>query len=307
LISVLDELGLAPRNRNAHKGDFGRVLIVAGSRGLTGAAVLAAGACLRSGAGLVTVAAPASVMGQIAASHPAAMTWPLAETSTGRVSLTARSSLMARLATFDAVAVGPGLGRSAGVTALVVSMFNECPVPLVLDADALNSLAEGAAHHRLRFFQGDRLSVSERSIRVLSPHFGEYRRLRAAMDVSSSGMGVGTCETEPDESVMSLATKLGSWIILKGPETRITDGTSMWRNPTGNPGLATGGSGDCLTGVLVACLGNCSDPSLALRRACYVHGLAGDLAAMQNGQHSMNAEDLVDYLPAAWKSLENSR
>lgn len=313
-MTFANELRLPRRNPDAHKGDFGRVLIIAGSRGMAGAAVLTTGACLRSGPGLVTVAAPASVVGQIATAHPAAMTLALPETASGRVSLVARSVLKPRLKSFDAVAVGPGLGQSAGVTSLVVWLLNHCPCPLVLDADALNALAHAIRQKRWSATAagGATGGVPETSavgsangfVRVLTPHLGEYRRLQSACDASTGR--TTDDKIESDSAVIELAKKLGCWLVLKGPQTRMTDGNVMWRNQTGNPGLATGGSGDCLTGVMVACLASRSSTSLALRRACFVHGLAGDLAAADLGQHAMNAEDLGIYVSNAWKTLETS-
>jgi ADP-dependent NAD(P)H-hydrate dehydratase len=318
-MTFANELRLPRRKPDAHKGDFGRVLIIAGSRGMAGAAVLTTGACLRSGAGLVTVAAPTSVVGQIAAAHPAAMTLSLPETPSGRVSVVARSVLKPRLKSFDAVAVGPGLGQSAGVTSLVVWLLNHCPCPLVLDADALNALAQAIRQKRWSATgagvaaggapeagvpETSAVGSSDGFVRVLTPHLGEYRRLQSACDSSTGGTTADWIES--DSAVMELAMELGCWLVLKGPQTRMTDGSIMWRNQTGNPGLATGGSGDCLTGVMVACLASRSSTSIALRRACFVHGLAGDLAAADLGQHAMNAEDLGIYLSNAWKTLETS-
>lgn len=303
-----NEFRLATRKPDAHKGDFGRVLIVAGSRGMSGAAVLAAGACLRSGAGLVTVASPLGIAGQIAAAHPAAMTWALPETSGGRLALATIKFLQRRLPMFDAVAVGPGLGRSAGVTSVVTWLYNHCPCPLVLDADALNALADAIPVGRLRIPCSSDSARQPPATRVLTPHFGEYQRLqRGLLSGAIEQADCQTefkCEQEPNERVRQVAGQMSAWLILKGPQTRITDGHDVWTNSTGNPGMATGGSGDCLTGIIVACLAKEVQIDLALRRACYVHGLAGDFAARELGQHSMNAEDLLRYLPKAWKMLE---
>ncbi len=298
-----DDLRLPRRAPDAHKGHFGRVLIIAGSRGMSGAAVLTTGACLRSGAGLVTVATPTSVLAQIAMAHPAAMTLPLPETSRGQVSWAARSILEPRLAAFDAVAVGPGLGRSAGAASLVVWLFQHCPCPLVLDADALNAVAQAIGHRRIEL-SPVAPNGPAKFVRVLTPHQREYGRLQSSIAGILGDPADVAAAIPSDERVMAIAKLLGSWIVLKGPNTRMTDGTELWRNPTGNPGLATGGSGDCLTGVMVACLANQSEIPIAVRRAVYVHGLAGDLAAAELGQQAMNAEDLGPYLAKAWKTLE---
>ncbi len=327
------ELRLGPRPSDAHKGDFGRVLLIAGSRGMGGAAVLAAGACLRSGVGLLTVAVPQSVAAQVAQAHPAAMTWPLPETASGRVSWSGFLALRERIGRFDAIAVGPGLGQSLSVTALVVWLWRECPCPVVLDADALNSLAVALAAGRVSPLGSRNPDVTGtgtdtrpdtgtgvEKVRVLTPHMGEFARLQrawarrtvgptdrsAVVHSVSEQSGARDDATSLDRSAMSLAAGLGCWLILKGPATRITDGRRLYRNGTGNPGMASGGSGDCLTGILAASLADGTSPDLAARRGCYVHGLAGDLAAAALGQHAMNSADLLTYLPAAWQTLEHS-
>lgn len=328
------ELRLTPRPSDAHKGDFGRVLLIAGSRGMGGAAVLAAGACLRSGVGLLTVAVPQSVAAQVAQAHPAAMTWPLPETASGRVSWSGFLALRERIGRFDAIAVGPGLGQSLSVTALVVWLWRECPCPVVLDADALNSLAVALAAGRVSPLgsrnpdftgvgfgtgPGPGPGTGEEKVRVLTPHMGEFARLQRAWANRTVGptdrpavvhsvleqSGASDDSASLDRSAMSLAAGLGCWVVLKGPATRITDGRRMYRNGTGNPGMASAGSGDCLTGILAATLADGTPPDLAARRGCYVHGLAGDLAAAVLGQHAMNSADLLTYLPAAWQTLEH--
>jgi len=327
------ELRLGPRPSDTHKGDFGRVLLIAGSRGMGGAAVLAAGACLRSGVGLLTVAVPQSVAAQMAQAHPAAMTWPLPETVSGRISWSGFLALRERIGRFDAIAVGPGLGQSLSVTALVVWLWRECRCPLVLDADALNSLAVALAAGRLSPLGSRGPNVSGPvsgpvadvdKVRVLTPHMGEFARLQRAWASLTASLTASPMADLPvaqspseqssesddsvglDRSAMSLAAGLGCWVVLKGPATRITDGRRMYRNGTGNPGMASGGSGDCLTGILAATLADGTSPDLAARRGCYVHGLAGDLAAAALGQHAMNSADLLTYLPAAWQTLEHS-
>lgn len=324
------DLRLEPRQRDAHKGDFGRVLLIAGSRGMGGAAVLAAGACLRSGVGLLTVAVPQSIANQVAQAHPGAMVWSLAETRSGRLNGTAVRELQARHSRFDVVALGPGLGQSLSVTALVVALWQNARCPLVLDADALNALANALAAGRLaatgcRGLPKATPVIEPGGVRVLTPHLGEFRRLQQAWKAAMLGPGdssVATShesagasadefagsdsETRLDQAAQALAAALECWLLLKGPASRITDGHSFYRNGTGNPGMASGGSGDCLTGILAASLAGSVPPSLAVRRACYVHGLAGDLAAAALGQQAMNAADIVTYLPQAWQTLELS-
>lgn len=324
------DLRLEPRPRDAHKGDFGRVLLIAGSRGMGGAAVLAAAACLRSGVGLLTVATPQSVASQVAYSHPAAMVWSLPETSNGRLNWTAVQALQTRMRRFDVIALGPGLGQSLSLTALIVNLWNNARCPVVYDADALNGLASAIATGRLaatgcRGLPSAPPVIEAGCVRVLTPHLGEFRRLQAAWSAATLGpddssvaastktASAGTdelagsdLEMQLDQASQALAAALGCWLVLKGPASRITDGHSFYRNGTGNPGMASGGSGDCLTGILAASLAGSTPPSLAVRRACYVHGLAGDLAAAALGQHAMNAADIVTTLPQAWQTLELS-
>lgn len=324
------DLRLEPRRRDAHKGDFGRVLLIAGSRGMGGAAVLAAAACLRSGVGLLTVATPQSVAAQVANSHPAAMVWSLPETVSGRLNWTAVRELQARMGRFDVIAVGPGLGQSLSLTALVVGLWHNARCPVVFDADALNGLASAIAAGRLaapgqRGLPSAPPMIEAGRVRVLTPHLGEFRRLQQAWTAATRGPSESSAatgdetanasadeppgsnlETRLDQAASGLAASLGCWLVLKGPASRITDGRSFYRNGTGNPGMASGGSGDCLTGILAAGLTGSAPPSLAVRRACYVHGLAGDLAAAALGQHAMNATDILTHLATAWQTLELS-
>jgi hydroxyethylthiazole kinase-like uncharacterized protein yjeF len=188
----------------------------------------------------------------------------------------------------------------------VAWLWNHCPCPLVVDADGLNVLARAIRQNRVLPSQAAAGESEARRVRVVTPHVGEYHRMQSAWAmVSGQGADSSAEVTVSDDSLLRLAEALGGWVVLKGSPTSMTDGQRIWRNRTGNPGMATGGSGDCLTGVMVACLASRCRTDVALRRACYVHGLAGDLAAAELGQHAMNAEDLAEYLPSAWKTLES--
>jgi NAD(P)H-hydrate epimerase len=283
-LETIDKLPtLPPRRADGHKGDYGRVLILAGSRGMAGAAGLVGAATLRSGAGLVRVASPASTQPIVATFEPSYMTFPLAEDRLGIVDFDAAWADLERLvADADAVAIGPGLGQSEGIRALVRWVVESGQVPTVLDADALNALVG----------QTEVLAQVTRPV-VLTPHPGEFSRLtgRRVAEVQADRV---TAAAE----LVSIAESLV--VVLKGQGTVVTDGNRVYVNTTGNPGMATGGSGDVLTGVIAALLGQKLDAFDAAVLGTYVHGLAGDIARDQNGEVGMIAGDLVDSLPDAF-------
>ncbi|HSK08279.1 MAG TPA: NAD(P)H-hydrate dehydratase [Vicinamibacterales bacterium] len=272
------------REAAAHKGSFGHVIVAAGSRGKTGAAHLAAAGALRSGAGLVTVATPATCQPVVASLGAEYMTLPLAETAEG--GLRAQALRQVLEAPGDVIAAGPGLGTSGEVRSFVLGLLDQAPVPLVLDADALNVLADDPG----------RLTAREGQVVVVTPHPGEMGRL----------LGLSTDEVQANrlESARNLATTRGLYVVLKGHRTVIaTPSGSVFINPTGNPGMATGGTGDVLTGMLAAWLAQLRDASAACRLAAYLHGAAGDLAADDEGQVAMTAQDLVVHLGDALLEL----
>ncbi|HZE88034.1 MAG TPA: NAD(P)H-hydrate dehydratase, partial [Verrucomicrobiae bacterium] len=276
------------RARAAHKGDFGHVLVVAGSRGKSGAAVLLARACLRSGAGLVTVASPASAQPTIAAAVPEAMTAPLPETPSGALAGAALPPLLKLLEDRDVLAAGPGLGMEDETADTVRALVAACRRPMVLDADALNALA----------VRGTRPALEAPA--VATPHPGEAARLL--------GVTSATVSAERLSAARQLARDLGAAVVLKGWRTLTASPEGMVRvNSSGNPGMATGGSGDALTGVVAAWLAQGLKPATAAALSVFVHGLAGDLAAAQLGELSTIAGDIVDHLPAAYRLLEAQR
>lgn len=270
---------LPPRPADAHKGTFGTTLVVGGSVGMAGAPALAAMAALRSGAGLVRAAVPAPIAPTVAAFDPCYTVIPLSSDAAGRLSQSSYEALQTAGPAATALAVGPGLGRSWELEWLVGRLFSEQTKPMVVDADALNALA--AEPQNLR---------PARAPRVLTPHPGEFARL------------IGR-KLEGDERIAAaenLAAQLGAVVVLKGRHTLVTDGHRSWRNTTGNSGMATGGSGDVLTGMIAALLGQAMMPFDAARLAVHVHGLAGDLAAETLGAIGMTAADIVAFLPRAW-------
>ena len=282
---------LAPRAADSHKGDYGRVLIVGGSRGMAGAPAITGMAALRAGVGLATIATAVSVQATVAAFHPCYTTVPLVEDDDGIIDFANIVDLAAARERFDVWAVGPGLGQSDGVTELVAQLYRDIPRPMVVDADGLNALTAA-----LRRNPG----VLDRPVapRILTPHPGEFARLAGTTATGSAA--------ERAEFAATLCRRDSSGetiVILKGHETVICDGQRYAVNRTGNPGMATGGTGDCLTGVVAALLAQGMNAWDAARLAAHVHGLAGDLGAATLGQISLIATDLVEFLPQAFVAI----
>ncbi|MBI4270511.1 MAG: NAD(P)H-hydrate dehydratase [Candidatus Rokubacteria bacterium] len=274
-----------PRPRAAHKGTFGHLLIVAGSLGKTGAAALAAAAAVRSGAGLVTVATAASQQPVVAGLVLEAMTEPLPETATHSISATARDVVLELAARRDAVALGPGLGLDAETQTAARALVGELRPPTAVDADALTALAGHL--ELLRDAPGPR---------CLTPHPGELARM----------LGAGTGEVQRDRvaAVRDFATRHRVHLVLKGARSVIgAPNGRVLVNPTGNPGMASGGTGDVLTGMLGALLARGLPPDAALQAAVYLHGSAGDVAAERVGEEALCAGDVIAALPAAFRRL----
>lgn len=279
------------RSDDSHKGNYGHVLIIAGSRGMAGAAALSGLATMRSGAGLVRVATPHEVQPTVACIDPSYMTWPLPQTSRGTVDGSAAwYELLPLTQEATIIAAGPGLGRDPGVCDLMSEILRHTTKPLVLDADALNAFAPLKTH-------GSCLKTHPAPI-IATPHPGEAARL----------LGITTAEVQSDR--LGCATKIqsflpsGSVVVLKGHGTIVTDGTRAYLNLTGNPGMATGGSGDVLTGVIAAFLAQGYSPFETAVIGTYVHGLAGDIARDANGVTALIASDLVDALGDVFHHLD---
>lgn len=272
------------RPGDAHKGTFGRVLIVAGSRGMTGAAALAGQGALRGGAGLVYVAVPESCVPIVAGIEPSYLTIPLPESSTGRLGRGAADCVNNAAPGMTAVAVGPGLGSSRGVEQAVLSLYRELPQSLVVDADGLNVLARRRGS-----------LAGPAGPRILTPHPGEFARL--------TGRETSEVQQHRADLAREFAGAFGVVLVLKGAGTIITDGERLHVNPSGNSGLATGGTGDVLTGLLTALLAQGMSPLEAAQLAVWMHGRAGDLAAAELSQPGLIASDLPRYLGRVWREL----
>ena len=275
---------LAARAADSNKGTFGRVLVVAGSRGMSGAAVLCASAALRGGAGLVYLAVPEEIQPLVAAANPCYLTACLPQDEHGRLTDRVAGDLLALAQGKNAVALGPGLGRSPGITAVVSAVLDQVGLPLVLDADGLSALHTG--HLRGR-----------NAPTILTPHPGEFARL--------IGSDVATVQAQRQELAVRFAAEYGVILVLKGHGSIVTDGRRVYHNHTGNPGLATGGTGDVLTGLIVALLAQGLDSFAAAQLGVYLHGLAGDLARDDIGEVGLIASDLLLYLPRAVRLRES--
>ena len=275
---------IVPRPPDSHKGSFGHVLVVAGSRGKTGAAHLAAIGALRSGAGLVTVATPAGCQPIVAALGAEYMTRPVDESPAGTVAARAVDGVLAE--PHDVLAVGPGLGGGRDVRAFVRNLVDRAAVPVVLDADALNAFADDPGS----------LVGREGHDLVVTPHPGEMARL----------LGVRTEQVQTDRlaAATELAVRQRLYVVLKGHRTIVaTPDGKVFVNTTGNPGMATGGTGDVLTGMVAAWLAQLLDAEAACKLAVFVHGAAGDLAAQAIGEIAMTAGDVAAHIGDAIRAL----
>jgi NAD(P)H-hydrate epimerase len=275
-----------PRPAAAHKGHFGHVLVVAGSVGKTGAAVLAATGALRAGAGLVTVATPSSCLASVAGGRAEIMTEPLPETSKGGASKEGLDRLLGLVGERDSVVLGPGLGQDPSTRALVRELVRRCPVPLVVDADGLNALAPELES------EAEDTALERKAPTVLTPHPGE--------------MAVPEIQGRRVPETLDLARRSGAVVVLKGQRTVVGDPEGRAAvSPTGNPGMASGGAGDVLAGVVGALIAR-HDAWRAATAGAYVHGRAGDLAAEASGEEGLAAGDLAEALPRAIESVRSA-
>jgi NAD(P)H-hydrate epimerase len=275
---------LPERKPETHKGNYGRVLVIAGSPGMTGAAYLAGKAALRSGSGLVTVACPKSLNTILEIKLTCVMTLPVAETLEHTLSMDALNVLLERTNTCDAVALGPGISQVPETRKLVSALVEKIEKPLVIDADGLNNLAGSTD-----------LLNKRKAATVVTPHPGEMARL-----AEIEGLQV---QKNREGTAASFAKEHGITVALKGHGTVVTDGKKIYVNETGNPGMASGGTGDVLTGMVASFLGRGMNGFEAAQLAVYLHGLAGDIAASELGQESLTATDILNTLPFAFLKL----
>ena len=273
------------REKAAHKGDFGRVFILAGSRGLAGAGLLAAIGALRSGAGLVSLGTPEECAGMILGNVPEVMVKPLAETKEGSLSPKSYDEIQKYLKNQDVFALGPGLSQEENTQQLIRQLVEESKIPMVIDADGLNAFAD----------YNDQLKDLKVPV-IVTPHPGEFKRL-FKIEVSDK-------EKDRVSSAQKIAKEFGITVVLKGAGTVVAakDGR-VYVNPTGNPGMAKGGSGDILCGIIASFIANKLDPFDAARFGAFVHGHAADMAVKHFDEVSMTPGDILNYLPKAFLQI----
>lgn len=278
---------IPPRKPDTHKGDYGRILVLAGSCGMTGAACLCSKAALRAGAGLVTLGIPESLQGIVASKLTCVMTHPLPETHLKTLSELGRQDILDFSKRFDVVAIGPGLSQYLETRRLVLWLLQSLDCPIVLDADGIHALADNI----------DVLHQIKKQI-ILTPHPGEMAHL---MGVSS------TQEIQSKRLEVSrtfIRGRKNVTLVLKGHQTLVVNEEQFYVNKTGNPGMATAGAGDVLSGMIAAFAGQNYSPFEAAQLGVYLHGTAGDLAVQETGEISLIATDILDKLPKALMSYQ---
>jgi len=292
LLEKSDAMKLMPaRPRYSHKGTYGHVLLVAGSRGKTGAAFMTARACLRAGAGLVTIGVPQSLMNIFQPRVTEEMTLPLADKKDGTLSCKSVDLILEFLnKKADVLAIGPGISVDDEISKLMVSLIGSSKAPIIIDADAINAIAGNAGV----------LKKAKVPI-ILTPHPGEMARL-----INSQQSAVSSQQIEKDRIniAISFAKKTKTYLILKGVPTIVaTPQSEAFINPTGNPGMATAGTGDVLTGIVSAFLAQGLSPLNASILGVYIHGLIGDIVSQKKGEHSLIASDIINAIPTVFKAI----
>jgi len=276
---------ISPREADTHKGDYGHTLVLAGSVGMTGAAYLCAQAALLSGSGLVTLGIPESLNAILEVKLTEVMTRPLPETGELSLSLRALDEILELSKKASAVAIGPGLSLNVDTASLVKKLIELLDKPIVLDADGLNDLA------------GDvEVLKRKKADIVITPHPGEFARL-----LESSPAEI---QKNREEQAKNFSSEYGLVVVLKGHRTVVAGPhNQLYVNDTGNPGMASGGAGDVLTGMIAGFLGQGDFPFEASKKGVYLHGLAGDLAKTEKGEVCLIATDILKKLPEAIKSV----
>ena len=286
-----------PRINDTHKGSYGRVLVLAGSPGMTGAAYLCSKAALRSGAGIVTLGIPESLNPVMEMKLTCVMTHPLPETKASTLSNKGRKEILKLCESHDVVALGPGLSQQPETKDLILWLIKTIALTMVIDADGINALADN-----VKILHNVKKNV------ILTPHPGEMSRLTghgSAKDVQKERLNTAA------QFVQSIQKKLKGEkeivLVLKGDKTIVADYGKAYVNRTGNPGMATAGAGDVLTGIIVSLIGQGFDVFDASQLGVYIHGMAGDIAAKKKGEVSMIASDIIDCLPDAFIKHKKER
>ena len=275
---------LPVRPENSHKGDFGRIVLIGGSETMPGAIALAAMASLKSGAGLATVVTPIEARSVVASFSPCLMT-VACKSWGGFFSDSAVKTVLKECERADVVVIGPGMGRAPVCRPTVGAIYRELKVPVVVDADAINNLVDANADLSRHAWP-----------RVITPHEGEFARLSGNRTERRSDM---------EQLAVDIARRNEIVMVLKGPQTLVTDGERNYSNESGNAGMATAGSGDVLAGMIAAFIGQKVAPFDAAKSSCYVHGVAGDIYAQEYASASLIATDLIAMLDVALKKVSS--
>ncbi len=274
---------LPKRMKNSHKGDYGKLCVLAGSKGLSGAACFATLAAIKTGAGLVTLACPDVVYDIVAGKCLEAMSRPLKSDNRGCIAASAVKDVLRIAEESDVVLVGCGLGKGKGVTKVISSLVEEANVPMIIDADGINAINKNS------------LNIKDRKV-VMTPHDGELSRFH--------GEEICLIGEERHEAALRLSKTYGVVLVMKGHESVVAspDGR-VYINKTGNPGMAKGGSGDILAGMIAAIMAQCEDHFISTTAGVYLHGMAGDMASVEFGEVGMTPFNILEHLPKAIKNV----
>lgn len=289
MYEVKDVPKILQRSPDTHKGDYGRIFILAGSVGMTGAACLCSMAALRAGAGIVTLGVPESLHGIIATKLTCVMTHPLPETHLKTLSELGRQDILDFSQRFDVIAIGPGLSQYMETRGLVLWLLQNLERPIVLDADGINALADNP----------DIIDKIKKHV-ILTPHPGEMAHLvgaKSSQDIQSNRIEIAKSFVRGKKNLT---------LVLKGYRTIVMNEEKFYINTTGNPGMATAGTGDVLTGMIAALLGQNDTPFDAAQLGVYLHGLAGDIAAQEKGEISLIATDVLENLHKAFLTYKEN-
>ncbi len=276
---------LLNRPADGHKYSFGRVVVIGGCQSMAGAPALAGMAALRAGAGVVEVGVPQPIAATVAGFDPCLIVHAMAADQDGHFAADSQSGWQNIAQKADVLVIGPGLGRAKHLANTVFALWQTFPRTLVLDADGLFAMATWKGTDQYR----------PQGPRILTPHAGEMLRLMGKATMQRNPLEQASCEFVRHQPAV---------LVLKGPQTLVTDGEAMWHNQTGNPGMATAGSGDILSGIIAALVAQGLSALMAAKFGVWLHGLAGDLASEALSQPAMTAADVLAHLPAAWKAVE---
>ena len=287
---------LFARHKASHKYDYGRVLVIGGSVSMAGASVLAGRVALRSGAGVVELCVPECIASVAASFDACLITHHFASDASGFFTAECWDEVYLLAMRADVIVCGPGMGRAPSVAAIVKKLWQDMPLPIIFDADALFALSKMTSEE----------IALHAGARIITPHVGEMQRLLDDSERPAS-LSAEYSRAQLENTAIEFAKRNSVIVALKGHHTLLTDGDHTIHNHTGNPGMATAGSGDVLTGIIAALVGQKIPTMEAAQIAVWAHGMAGDLAAESLTQLSVTANDLIDFLPRAWHKIQSER